>query len=573
MTRATYDRAESRTTPKKPTLAQASTRRTEATRSSVGPPAGDGQLQSLTDRPPPFNLLQRTKDTTVTEPSDLFDDTARAIDDVLEGLSNIMAEDLPRSATVAIRTMKLTKDKRNPLNVKTQYGQYNGIYAALRIFDEPSEMSALMEKSQMAADDTMVEENRIALENQACLAWALRLEDNAKASQVNIEHGTTAEMASFSGLEAKFDHRGYQSLDYAADCALVGVQPDAPRLEGMPITLTFKPWQVGAIAHVIRTEENPHVSAAILGDMMGLGKTLEILGYWLYKYNKRQKAIKQYDLEKQARQLAFDTALQKNPNTTETIDSPSCNGVELPAVMLKPAPSRPMLLLCLPGLMPEWVHQIKTFSTIFKPVIYHGDTRASTKLGCKVVDGVLTKESTLFNGSKESGMCIVISTVTTFASRHGPSALKAARLEDSLWTPERIKKDMFIQDVAWVHDLRGCFRQVAIDEAHQIKNIETHAHASVYWLAPDHIVLATASILPNSIDDFRGYMSFIDMENRGLWSDESLKKLGVDASCNPFLLDDDHPAAVLRLTSEASEEFITGPDADKVRAGAYLQKI
>lgn len=37
--------------------------------------------------------------------------------------------------------------------------------------------------------------------------------------------------------------------------------------------------------------------------------------------------------------------------------------------------------------------------------------------------------------------------------------------------------------------------------AHWIKNIESAAHTTIEWLAAEFLVLATASVLPNRIED------------------------------------------------------------------------
>jgi len=74
---------------------------------------------------------------------------------------------------------------------------------------------------------------------------------------------------------------------------------------------------------------------------------------------------------------------------------------------------------------------------------------------------------------------------------------------------------MHIPNVNWVYNLSGVFNIVTIDKAYQIKNPNTAAHTTVAWLQALFHVLATASVLPNSIRDFKGYMHFIDI-NRNL---------------------------------------------------------
>jgi hypothetical protein len=60
---------------------------------------------------------------------------------------------------------------------------------------------------------------------------------------------------------------------------------------------------------------------------------------------------------------------------------------------------------------------------------------------------------------------------------------------------------------------------------------------------------------------------------RNLWSDENLAHWKLDKNVNPFELPDGHPAAKLRLTSQAVRTFITGETANKAKSGYYIQKI
>ena len=95
---------------------------------------------------------------------------------------------------------------------------------------------------------------------------------------------------------------------------------------------------------------------------------------------------------------------------------------------------------------------------------------------------------------------------------------------------------------------------------------------TVDWLKASFHILATASVLPNSIQDFDGFMKFVNM-GQDLWSDESLARLKVSKTVNPFDLPDEHPATILRLTARAVSTFITGDTANPEKAGFYLQKV
>ena len=234
--------------------------------------------------------------------------------------------------------------------------------------------------------------------------------------------------------------------------------------------------------------------------------------------------------------------------------------------------AKPLLLIIPPELIPQWAAEIRRFSDKFRPVVYYGDKRSSLNSAIPKVDGLITKSSPYFNGDAKNGRIVIITSLPTLVARHGPPVLTGYRINKKGWSANAATQAMHDPDVDWVHDLSGVFDIVTIDEAHQIKNPDTAAHTTVAWLQASFHVLATASVLPNGIGDFEGYMHFIDM-NRNLWQDENLQQWKVDKPVNPFDLEDDHPAAVLRMTVQAVQTFITGDDANRDNAGFYLQKV
>jgi SNF2 family DNA or RNA helicase len=48
----------------------------------------------------------------------------------------------------------------------------------------------------------------------------------------------------------------------------------------MPTTLTFKPWQVTGILATEELAANIYIRGCIVADATGLGKTMQIMGYW-----------------------------------------------------------------------------------------------------------------------------------------------------------------------------------------------------------------------------------------------------------------------------------------------------
>lgn len=205
-------------------------------------------------------------------------------------------------------------------------------------------------------------------------------------------------------------------------------------------------------------------------------------------------------------------------------------------------------------------------------MIYHGDKRTRKASKHERIEGLLSKTDEIFDGSEAKGYKIVLTSLATLVHRHGPSALMGFRTSEKGFSKPDAAKILEVMDNTWTHNLEGCFDIVIIDEAHVVKNPETASHLAVTWLKAEFVLLATASVLPNSIQDFAGYIRFIENDNT-LSQPEKLAAIGVDKDINPFILPDNHTAVALRLTSIAVEKFITSTSKHKDQAGHYLSKI
>jgi hypothetical protein len=110
---------------------------------------------------------------------------------------------------------------------------------------------------------------------------------------------------------------------------------------------------------------------------------------------------------------------------------------------------------------------------------------------------------------------------------------------------------------------------VVVDEAHILTNMDTSSHTTITWLKSRFIIMATATVLSNRIDDFTGHIKFIE-PTRDLWTDENMAKWNIDRkTTNPFALPDDHPASVLRITTRAVQKWITDKGSDQNKTGYY----
>ena len=69
--------------------------------------------------------------------------------------------------------------------------------------------------------------------------------------------------------------------------------------------------------------------------------------------------------------------------------------------------------------------------------------------------------------------------------------------------------------------------------------------------------------------DFKGYLKFISPR---IDAAEIRQNLGIDADFNPYGVEKENPAAILRLTEEMAQKHIFD-NTDEVEAGYYLSKL
>lgn len=246
----------------------------------------------------------------------------------------------------------------------------------------------------------------------------------------------------------------------------------------------------------------------------------------------------------------------------------------MPEALPRPGSTKPVLMICLPDLVLQMCRDVRKFSTSLQVYQYCGDKRA-TKANSREfaqVEGYLTRNHQVFSAQEDSARAVIVTSVHTFTTRHGPGALAKWLRASKTMTEDEVRAASWKDPNSdWPHNLADLFDFVFIDEAHSIKNPDTKRHAAITWLRARFTLLITGTVLPNSQKCFLGYAPII--ERPGLWHPDILKDLGVDAEVNPFLLDENHPATILMATTHAVEKFISGPTADLAVAGLWLRKL
>lgn len=164
----------------------------------------------------------------------------------------------------------------------------------------------------------------------------------------------------------------------------------------------------------------------------------------------------------------------------------------------------------------------------------------------------LTKDHSLFT-AKSKKPILVVTTYETWADRHGPIALKRWRKKMGI-----DESDLDANDPKWPANLSGKFSLGIFDESHMLKTLATRISIAILWLDLNFHFFASATPIPNGIEDLAGYVKFIAPKDGGesLWTKESLKKMDIKRKADPFFLDDDHPGTKLRITEHGIKQYL-----------------
>ncbi|KAF7950918.1 uncharacterized protein EAE97_002470 [Botrytis byssoidea] len=232
---------------------------------------------------------------------------------------------------------------------------------------------------------------------------------------------SASDMADRASLESFLYHADYQPQSYISDCKSFGFDPEHPRFPSNSPTFQFKSWQVTGMRRMMRILDNPIVQACLLVDATGLDKTTKIqrglavarCEQLLEDYNEKKELYERWNAARNA--------------------IPTQNPFAIPDLPIRPLSPKPILLVVLPELIEQWATEIKKFSEDFKVLIYHGGELTSNfgvheKISAKPTKGKLTRDHPIFNGDEENSRVVVITSVVTMLSRHGPTALKNYRM-------------------------------------------------------------------------------------------------------------------------------------------------
>ena len=109
-------------------------------------------------------------------------------------------------------------------------------------------------------------------------------------------------------------------------------------------------------------------------------------------------------------------------------------------------------------------------------------------------------------------------TYTQLKDIDGPTALRSHRITKKAMSAIQAKKLRTVMDPAWDGNLEDCFETVINDECHTLKSLSADVSVTVQWLKPqEKYIIISATTIPKGIDDWIGYMPFVQSEDADFW--------------------------------------------------------
>ena len=218
----------------------------------------------------------------------------------------------------------------------------------------------------------------------------------------------------------------------------------------------------------------------------------------------------------------------------------------------------PVLLLVLPQLVDQWCDEIlKIAPKTIALHKYYGDNRTSraTENPEYQIQGVLHPLHPIFYNVDPTKISLIISTPATFNKRH-PAGKKTRKQE------------------AVASDLARKFQIIIFDEGHQIKDSSSQIHSTIRSLDADFHILATATPIPNGVEDFKAYMPLLESRSVESWKVALPKRYDYDTIV-PYLdvFDDIPKVSRLRVTAESANDCIFTSATTTEDKGRFLGKI
>ncbi|KAL1643463.1 hypothetical protein SLS58_004822 [Diplodia intermedia] len=346
-----------------------------------------------------------------------------------------------------------------------------------------------------------------------------------------IHEISEAEIEKYREAESYLDNLDYERQGRIQACQALGIaNPDKPRIPGMRLSATLEPWQPAGIKALVDFEEGP-LSGGILADLVGFGKTWELVGLLQFT-DEIQRITDDFQIKVyygSKLEIAKNDRVQKLSKVLTNAD-PLFDGS-------------------------EWTSGVIILTTYNTFRNRHGPSAYKK---------YLVKEAEASGNYPSRSLALQHVNETTF---------KAMPTDPNN---------------NWPRGLGGCFERLILDEGHKIRNRDTLTWTSIRWLRAPNINIATATPLIDGVKDFTGLIALLQPRD-DLWTEESLQQMGIfdlvpkinpdsDENEEQFSLDeflgrfdpwnhDNHPYA--RVLKESHKSFME--HVVKYRGGHYAR--
>lgn len=208
-----------------------------------------------------------------------------------------------------------------------------------------------------------------------------------------------------------------------------------------------------------------------------------------------------------------------------------------------------------PNLIQQTIDKLRLYSEL-DVYVYYGGSRKKAFSNAISIQGLLTVDHEFFEDNPNNCYKIVVTSHPTLATRNGPSKVADYRISQGMRKQHATSKAVWENpgDFRCPHLIPGRFHIVWVDEAHFIKRADSAGSLAVQWLRPFFTGLATATPGVNRIQDFEGYLKHIRPRQQISDEQQAINLWG--EHFNPYAVDKNHPAALLRLHEKYARKHI-----------------
>ena len=147
----------------------------------------------------------------------------------------------------------------------------------------------MMREVVKVGDEQAQSEQRVAqryedplIINAMSIEWDTQQQEALKAEKIDFQEFTQYSADKFDRQQKFFDNVKYQREDHLESCSLLKIDnPDRPRIPGMLRSSILQFWQPSIIAELLRWYLRKLLRGCALCDVVGLGKTWEVVGFLL----------------------------------------------------------------------------------------------------------------------------------------------------------------------------------------------------------------------------------------------------------------------------------------------------